>query len=635
MRNRPAAIAPPAAVLAVLFPVLGCNTAADWSAGADRAALGNVQRAQQAAFGKNEAFTIERPSETFRQRLMENQALPFAARASLSAAELDPIDYWPEDDRLTGRGADDPFLDRADAPVVVLTLVDALQIAARNSRDYQTRKEDVFRSALALDLERYEFESHWSAVLTGDLDSTLSTEPTRTRTTTIRGTPELSVEQRFQNGISMTAAIGVDLIRLLTAPRANSLGVFADTSISIPLLRGAGRHIVTEPMIQAERNALYQVLQFERFKRTFAVQVASEYLDVLQANDRVQNTEQNYRSLILSARQLRRLAVAGRRDQIQVDQAVQSELQARDSWIGAIQSYDRSRDAFRLTLGLPPDAAVELDRDELERLGAAVRDRLGITAGAAEEMVATAEETVQADAPVHLDAPGLGQAGPMELKQERAMLLAIEHRLDLHVAEGDVYDAQRAVTIAADALGAEATLLGTGSFGARRTSASSALLGDSKNLDTSDATYQALLSIDLPLDRREEQVAYRIAWISLEQAVRDYQEIEDRVKSEVRDRLRTLLQTREGQRIQAAAVFVAQRRVDSARMALDAGRAQTRDLLEAQEDLVSAQNDLTAALVAYRIAELELQRDMGLLAVGPDGLWTEFDPEERPDEPRS
>src|SRR5690606_23006588 len=164
----------------------------------------------------------------------------------------------------------------------------------------------------------------------------------------------------------------------------------------------------------------------------------------------------------------------------------------------------------------------------------------------------------------------------------------------------------------------------------RRTSAGSASLEDSKRLRTSDAAYQALLEIDLPLERTAERNAYRESWIFLERAVRDYQELEDSVKAEVRDRLRTLLEAREGQRIEAAAVFLAERRVDSARKFLDAGRAQTRDLLEAQEDLVSAQNDLTAALVAYRIAELELQRDMGLLQVGPDGLWTEFVPGDDP-----
>jgi len=86
------------------------------------------------------------------------------------------------------------------------------------------------------------------------------------------------------------------------------------------------------------------------------------------------------------------------------------------------------------------------------------------------------------------------------------------------------------------------------------------------------------------------------------------------------------LQARESYRIQLEAVALAERRVDSTALFLQAGRAEVRDVLEAQEDLVNAQNALTAALVDYRVAELNLQRDMGVLQVSDDGLWHEFDP---------
>ena len=59
---------------------------------------------------------------------------------------------------------------------------------------------------------------------------------------------------------------------------------------------------------------------------------------------------------------------------------------------------------------------------------------------------------------------------------------------------------------------------------------------------------------------------------------------------------------------------------------IDAGRADTRDILEAQEALLAAQNGVTAALVGYRIAELELQRDMGVLSVNHQGEWSEYAP---------
>jgi outer membrane protein TolC len=84
---------------------------------------------------------------------------------------------------------------------------------------------------------------------------------------------------------------------------------------------------------------------------------------------------------------------------------------------------------------------------------------------------------------------------------------------------------------------------------------------------------------------------------------------------------------RETLQIQARSVEVAQRRVKGATASLEEGVAQMRDKLDALDSLVFAQNALTGAVINYRITELELQRDMGLLMVDEQGLWREFDPE--------
>ncbi|MHC4487495.1 MAG: hypothetical protein ACYS9C_18130 [Planctomycetota bacterium] len=50
-------------------------------------------------------------------------------------------------------------------------------------------------------------------------------------------------------------------------------------------------------------------------------------------------------------------------------------------------------------------------------------------------------------------------------------------------------------------------------------------------------------------------------------------------------------------------------------------------MVDAQDDLLSAQNSLTRAVIDYRIAELEVQQDMGLLQADESGLWREFSPD--------
>lgn len=629
---------------AALFP--SCLTPGDHRAKADASAAGLIDATQQLALGRQEPFTIERPSETLRRRLLIDQELPRSSDASLDRQDLLKIDHWPEDSGPAGTSVSPTDLVAfPDRGPVVLTLVNALRVGAANSRDFQDQKEAVFRAALSLDLSCNEFHSQLQGLIEGGIQSTLDRDPVtgdRTRTTGIDGTTSVGLDRQFQNGTSISTQIGVDVARLLTTPYNRSLAVFSDTSITIPLLRGAGRHIVAEPLIQAERDLLYEILRFERFKRTFVVDVASAYLSVLQQENQVENAEQNYKSLIKTTRQLRRNFEAGRTPGFEVDQAQQDVLRARDSWVGSIQSHRQQLDNFRIQLGLPTDAEIDLERGELDRLGATVREVLAPFLALSEQKVRDAEaasspgptptdvttDAVAAhDAVIALPPPGDGPAGPWELEGRRAVEVALQRRLDLMVSQGDVYDSQRALVIAADALRGEVTLFGSASLGEHR-SVGSATAPNSETLRTSEASYDAMLTVDLPLQRVAERIQYRNAWIALDQSVRSLQALEDRVKLDVRSRLRDLLEAREGLRIQDTAVGLAESRVKNTRLLLDAGRAQTRDLLEAQEDLVSAQNSLTAALIAYRIAELELQRDMGILEVNEQGIWTEASPEE-------
>lgn len=593
---------------------------------ADDAAKSIIRDTYSRALGREGVeFSIEPAAVSLRNRLLEDQDLPIVSRDSLGSSELEPIDYWPEDRSPTGpfEETGDPLLDDPE-PIETLEigLMDALRIAAANSSDYQSRKEDVYRAALGLDLARNAFNTTFTGLLNGSLDSTLTSDP-RTRTTGLEGTGSLSATRVFQNGVTLSSLIGLDVVRLLTSERTNSLAVFWDSSISIPLMRGSGRHIVAEPLIQAERDTLYAILEFERFKRVFSVQIATSFLQVLQQVDQINNAEQNYRSLIASVRQLKGLAEAGKRPGLEADQAVQDELRARDRWVSAIQSYLRQLDAFRIDLGLPPDAEIHLDRNALERLGKAVREALSDSASLSSSVGARPAGGRGADAPIELPPPGYGTPGPLEVEPVRAVRIALEKRLDLAVTQGRVFDAQRAVVVAADGLRPELTLLGTSSLGQRRSLAGAAL-PNSKELNYNDATYEALLDIDLATERTAERIAYRNSWIDLERSVRDLQDLEDSTKQEVRQALRSLLEAREGQRTQAAAVDLAEERVRSTRLLLDAGRIETRDLLDAQESLISAQNDLTAALIAYRIAELALLRDLGLLEIDDQGLWQEI-----------
>jgi len=607
-------------ILCLVFVQVGCQTPSEHRQEADKVASDIITEKQEEALGKTEPFSIERPSDILRRRLMTEQQLLYSSGASLGTDKLDRIEHWPKDEYPQAGSSPDANIPIDPNKPLKISLVDALQIGARNSDEYQTRKENVFREALDLDLERNAFRN----IFVGQVDSLLSTDSSGSRT--VSGTENsaaIGLSRRLQSGIDLSTALAVDLANLLTQGGASSMGLAGDASISIPLLRGSGRHIITESLTQAERDVVYAIYEFDRFKRTFAVNIASEYLSVLRQTDEVSNAEENYRMRISTSRRSRRWADAGRTSEIEVDQAVQSELGARNRWVSAKEGYKNRIDAFKSSLGLPPDALIELDPNDLEELRAPAMKMVEeiLTGGEAE----TAQETPPADAPIELVPPTNDDAGPFEIDETLAVQLALENRLDLQVALGGVYDAQRQVVVRADALGAELTFFGSSGIGARRGIGSAR--SDDSQLHFNKGSNSALLSLDLPLERTAERNAYRNSLIDLEQATRDVQSLEDQIKLSIRNELRALLELRESLKIQAQAVVVAEKRVKSTTLFFEAGRTEIRNLLEALDSLLGAQNSLTSDVVSYRVSELELQRDMGVLQVGESGLWREFSPE--------
>jgi outer membrane protein TolC len=496
-----------------------------------------------------------------RQKLLTEQMLPGANASSAKVAGV-----------LSGQA-------------YKLPLIEALQVAAYNSREYQLNKEQVFRAALALDLQRDNYGNSFS----GFLSSMWSTQKTDgTRVSGLSSAASGGWEYNFKSGVAFATSIGFDLVQLLTANRVSARGIIADTSISIPLLRGAGQRIVTEPLQQAERDMLYALWSFARYQRSFAVQIASEYLLVLERINKVSTAYDNYQRLVSSRQRAQRLADAGRLPRIQVEQALQDELRARSSWVSAQQVSENSLDSFKIMLGLPVDAALELDSQILTKYA---------------DLDLAAKDIAVDAAPQGLLATALAQ------------------RRDLRIARGKLIDARRQIAVAEDNLRAEVTLLGSGSAGNGRSLSTAD--SDDGHLDLDHGLYSALLTIDLPLERTAERNALRTSLLDWQQQKRTVEGLEDTVKYQVRSAWRGWHESLALIKIQAQALEVAQRRVASTDLFLQAGRIQMRDLLEAQDALVLTHDALVAAQVQYRISAMELKRDLGTLKIDAAGAWLE------------
>ncbi|HMP74901.1 MAG TPA: TolC family protein [Kiritimatiellia bacterium] len=572
-------LTPWAAVPALALGLLsaGCRTPADHRRLADENAARVIQSAREDLQGAGApVLVVERPADTLRRRLLIDQ-------------ESTP-------------GAEPPASPAANSAAERLTLVQALAAGAQNNNEYQARKEAVFRAALRLNVAEEGFANSWAGVLVGEAQENRSGDDT-VRGVSGRASP--AVQRLLRGGALVSAQVAVDLVKLLTLEKPSSLGLVADLSVTVPLLRGAGRAVVTEPLTQAERNLVYALLEFERFKQAFVVRVASQYFGTMEQQQRARNARDNLERLRLARQLAESLGQSGRLPEIQVDQARQDELRARERLLQAESAVARSLDELKLTLGLPVDAEIEIDPDEIQRFT---------------DAAATAR-TGRPDAP-DTESDAAGEAGPYELDVAVAIGLALERRPDLTITRGRLEDARRALVVAEDALRAGLKLEVKGAAGESRSYGSADR--DDAELRPDRGVYTARLTSDLPWRRVDERRAYREQLLAIDEAERAVEQAEDQVKAQVRDNLRALALARESYRIQQLALDVAQRRVESSEMFLQAGRVQIRDVLEAQEALLNALNAVTAVTVNYRLAELALQRDMAVLEVDDEGRWREF-----------
>jgi outer membrane protein TolC len=454
----------------------------------------------------------------------------------------------------------------------VINLAQAVAMATAHNRDYQTQKEDLYLSALDLTLVRHDFATKWLGTFDGkytrgDADETLEYNG------------NLGFNQLLADGAQISVNIGYDWLRYLTGDPRASIASVLTANITQPLLRGSGRKVVQEKLTQSERDTLYQIRLFNRYRQQFVVSIVNDYYRVLQRRDVVTNAENNYKRRVESRQRLEMEADAGRTNRFEVDQAKQRELDGMNNYVRAQQSYQQDLDKFKIELALPTDANVELDQNELKAL----------------EKVGISQPDYTADIAI-----------------ETALL----QRLDLATSMDKIDDTLRKVMVAADGLGPELDLVGGLEVGSTPPT-------DYSRLQFHHGTYSFGLSADLPLDRKAERNAYREALIALEQQQRQYENDTDTVKLEVRQAYRDLEQAAESYRIQRNSLDLAQKRVESTTLLLQAGRLTTRDLLESQDALLEAQNNLTAALVDHAIAKLNFFRDVGILQVRPDGMWVQ------------
>jgi outer membrane protein TolC len=456
--------------------------------------------------------------------------------------------------------ADDIRIDKAIPDSGVLTLPRAVAIATGHNREYQTQKELLYTTALDLRLVRHDFENRLfgggGALYSGDgTDEAIGLEA------------NVGFNRLLATGTQIATRVATAWTQVLLGSADSGFSSVFAAAVAQPLLRGSERAIVLERLTQAERDTLYQIRTFNRFRKTFTVEVITQYYRALELQDLAQNAADHLDALKTLHDQVVTLTSAGRVPLIEVDRLRQEILQTRGVVILLQKRHDRLLDQFKITLGLPTTVDFQLD--------AAVFDAL-VDVGIPDPDIVIGE----------------------------AVEAALCRRLDMANRADAVLDAQRAVHVAADSLRAGLSLGGDVAMGT-----------------DGDITGRAGAVLDLPLDRVAEQSAYRKALLALEQRRRDYDLATDTVGLEVREAHRRLEETAERYAVLTEARELAGERLERTAALMQYGRASSRRVLVAQQDLYRAENAATGALTDYAIAMLDFYRDMGVLQVQPDGMW--------------
>lgn len=447
---------------------------------------------------------------------------------------------------------------------VRLDFFESVKFAVENSRSYQEQMEALYLSALNVTLQRHLFEPRPFAG--GSIEYAGGQKDVNYRAA-LTSTMRAGVRQKLPYGGEVVAQGLVDFVSAIDKNATSGEDASIVLSASVPLLRGAGM-VNLEPLINGERQMVYQVRTFENFRRDLVIQIAQQYFRLINLQQAVLDRRLNYAQFVQLAERARALYAAGRMAYIELQRVLQDVLSSENSLLNSQELYYSALDDYKLLLGMATDRNLEI-------------------------------------VPVDLDVT------LPKLTESQAIELAIKYRLDLQTARDLVDDTRRRVDNARNGLLPDLNISAQGRWGNETNSPAS-------QLDERTNTYSARVDLDLPVDRVAERNAYRQALINVHRAARDEEDLRDRIVSDVRESIRLIRQAQITLEIQQQGIELAQKRRENAYELLRSGKStSTRDLVESQNSLLSARDAYETAKATLQINVLRFLRNSGTLRLDP------------------
>jgi hypothetical protein len=569
----------------------------------------------------------------------------------------------------------------------VLTMEDAFRLAIVNGRYYQTQLENVYINALPVTLQRFSFQPQFIAGLSpttgvggagttspagGGLLPTVSpansflynTRGTGSQVSTLNIGTVAGVGKLFDNGSKILASFASQVVFNFVGknPLQPTVKSFIPIQAVVPFLRGGGRAVTLEALTQAERNLLYAVRSFAKFRQeyvvstlaggtiiTFGTNVVTQgfttpgnidpvigFLNVVEDVQLVENDVKNVAVFERFAEVYEEL-VQGESSglsNLQLDQVRQGVQQARLQLLNDRRQYRNDLDQYKIQLGFPPDVPLIIDRtrtkgfkaifeeiDDWQRKDQRELSQLdGIVARLPklDDLVLNGRSCQEV-----FDDPDESGLENLLLEAER---IALENRLDLMNARGQLYDAWRQLRVTANALKGVFTVAVTNQYLTPPTTNNPFGFVDQAK------QFSLVLNAELPLVRVNERNNFRQALINYQRQRRTLQNTEDFLKYQLRNEIRQMQFNYLQYQVSKRNLILSVRTKDQAFETIIAppqpgaggsqGAVQTTNLINFQQSVISNENNLVTIWYNYQTQRLQVYRDLGTL---PYDEWEAFD----------
>lgn len=515
---------------------------------------------------------VKRSGSTRSRSTRSGTARSDAAKSASGPTRGDDADTIGEEKRIMSK---DVFTAAERERLLVFGLSDAIAYALINARQFQNAKEDLYLAGLDLSVERWLWTPRFSVNMRAEY---ANYGQVRDFDHAMSAVAEAAVTQRLPLGGEITARLIGSFMRDLGESVTSGETGTAILEANIPLLRGAGK-VAYESRYAAERELIYAVRSYERFRRSFVVDIANDFFDLQVLKVSIDNTYGSYLSRYRSWEKTDFINRLGRSENISDATRALSNLRSAEvALVARKEQFASALDRFKIRLGMPVDQPLDV---------------LPFTDDATGNQVETL-------------IPAIDERTTIET--------ALTFRLDLITSSDFVDDARRGVVIAKNRILPDLDL--SGSVALATDPNQKSML----SYNTERATWRAAINLQMD-DRVPERAEYRRSLVTVRRAERSLDQDQDTVRADVRRALRQIARSRDVRDIQALNVRENELRRDAALAQYDLGKASNQDVIDAENELLQAQDSLANAIADYRTAILQFRLDTGTLLVTDEGNW--------------